>query len=120
MNHPTHEPAQPADLVFKSPYPPVDIPLTSFVDYVLRQNARYRKDLPACIDGLTGSSLSREELAERALALASSLRDAHAAGLLPLSRGSTVMVLSPSSPLYVTLLLALVRVSCWLRGMRPI
>lgn len=96
---------------FISPYPRIVVPSTSFFEYAMQQNPLYPADLAAYVDGLTGETISRRVFEGKCLALASGLRSAHEAGLLPLSRGSTVQVISPSTTLYVTLIYALVRLS---------
>lgn len=111
MDHPASDLQSSAQLIFKSPHPSVNIPATSFFDYVVQQNAPYPEDHPACIDGLTGAVLTRRELTGNALSLGSALRSMHRVGMLPLLRGSTVMVLTPLTPLAVTLLFAVVSFS---------
>jgi acyl-CoA synthetase (AMP-forming)/AMP-acid ligase II len=50
-------------MIFKSPYPEVSIPDTDLTDYVLQRMSTYGNKT-ALINGITGHSISYEQLAE--------------------------------------------------------
>ncbi len=95
---------------FKSPYPPVQVPETSYYAFLVKHGiqSRYSPDTPAQIDGITGEARSRGQLEEECLLLASGFRNIHRKGLEELRRGSVVLVFSPNSILYSLIQLALV------------
>jgi len=83
--------------IYKSHYPAPTLPKTSVFNYLFPDNPadsvlpRHDPDSPAFIDGLTGRILTRRELEDSALRLASGLQ---ARGL---GKGSTVLMIGPNS-----------------------
>ncbi|KAJ3534681.1 hypothetical protein NM688_g7099 [Phlebia brevispora] len=93
--------------IFQSPYPSVPVSEESYATFLLKPESNpYPLDTVAYIDGLTDQTHTRKQHAEQVLALASGLRNAEHVGLLPLSRGSTVLVFSPNSILYPVVMMA--------------
>lgn len=93
---------------FTSPYPPITPPRQSFYTF-LREQDRFRGDLPFSVHGLTAEVATRAQVLERAHALARGLRNVHRRGMKPLPRGATALVLSPMNSMYAVYMLALVR-----------
>ena len=93
---------------FKSPYPPVAFPEESYATYLLRDDP-YAPDTAAYIDGVSGAITTRRDQKGLVMALARGLRNVEQIGLLPLRRGSTVVVYSPNSLLYPVVMMAMVR-----------
>lgn len=91
---------------FASCYPPVPLTRESYYSFVLGRDI-FAADHPFTIDGPSGTVVTRRQLREGSLRLAHGLRNAHRAGLAPLQRGSVVMLLSPSTDLYMVLQFAL-------------
>jgi hypothetical protein len=87
---------------FSSPYPQVDVPKTSYFQYLFEHGRKsgYDPSTPAHIDGITGETCTREQLEQDCLLLASAFRNVHRKGLVGLNRGSVVLVFSPNSILY--------------------
>ena len=92
---------------FKSPYPPVSFPDESYATFLLRDT--YSPDTAAYIDGITGESVTRKEQKARVMSLARGLRNVERVGLLPLHKGTNVVVYSPNSLLYPVVMIAMVR-----------
>jgi len=92
---------------FRSPYPPISIPKTSFFQFLVEGGAKYPSSTPAYIDGVTGETVNRGTLERECLSLASALLNADKHGLLGLSRGSVIAVFSPNSLLYPKVILSL-------------
>lgn len=110
-----HASSRPANMPpFKSPYPPIIVRDESYATYLFRNEHKFSADSPAYVDGITGQTTTRWAQRTQAIALARSLRNAHQAGLLPLRRGSGVIVFSPNSLLYPVVMMAMVRVQRFL------
>jgi acyl-CoA synthetase (AMP-forming)/AMP-acid ligase II len=77
-------------MVFRSPYPDVEVPPVSLTEYVLGAAAG-RGDKPALVDGASGAVTTYAELAERVSAVAAGLA---ADGIGP---GDAVGLLAPNS-----------------------
>jgi acyl-CoA synthetase (AMP-forming)/AMP-acid ligase II len=80
-------------VVFRSPYPDVEIPDIALPDFVFERAATFG-DKPALIDGPTGRAISYTQLVERTRRCAAGLR---ARGLRP---GEVVGVFAPNVPEY--------------------
>lgn len=83
--------------IYKSPHPVPPLPETGVFHYIFPEragdspNKTYPAEHPAFIDGPTGRVLTRGELEDSALRLASGLRD------LGAGRGSTALLIGPNS-----------------------
>ncbi len=80
-------------MIFRSPYPDVDIPRTSLSEFVL-ERAEELGDKPALIDGPTGRTITYAELRAGVLRLASGLA---ARGF---EKGDVFAIFSPNLPEY--------------------
>ncbi|KAI0704341.1 AMP binding protein [Cytidiella melzeri] len=94
---------------FKSPYPLVHIPKTSYYQYLVDHGSRakFSPSTPAHVDGVTGETFTRSALEQGCLLWASAFRNVEQKGLLGLGRGSVVLVFSPNTILYPRIQFAL-------------
>jgi len=89
-------------MVFRSPYPPVDIPRVALHDFVLA-GAAARGDAPALIEGVTGRVLTYAQLAEQTRRFAAGLARGG------IRQGHVVAIWSPNSPEYAVVFHAVSR-----------
>jgi len=80
-------------MIFRSPYPDIDIPEVSITAHVLR-NAAVRPDKPAIVDGTTGLSLTFAQFGAQVRRLARGL------GERGFGRGDVLAIFSPNLPEY--------------------
>ncbi len=80
-------------MIFKSPYPDIEIPEIAFTDFIF-QYAEAHADKPALIDGPTGRTLTYQQLAGAIRRVAASL---HQRGF---KKGDVFAILSPNIPEY--------------------
>jgi acyl-CoA synthetase (AMP-forming)/AMP-acid ligase II len=81
-------------MIYRSPWPPVDIPDVSLSELVLR-GAEARGDKPALVEGPTGRTITYHQLASRVRRAAAGLA---AAGI---RKGDVVAICAPNIPEYV-------------------
>ena len=98
---------KPAMAPFTSPYPPIDAPKESYATFLLKDDP-YHPETPAYIDGISGQTNTRRAHREQVMTLAAGLRNVEQVGLLPLRKGSIVVVFSPNSLLYPVVMMAMV------------
>ncbi|EKM52327.1 uncharacterized protein PHACADRAFT_211599 [Phanerochaete carnosa HHB-10118-sp] len=91
---------------FTSPYSPIVVPPQSYYSF-LRKNDIFPSHSRAFVDGVSGEHVTRDTAWAQSLSLAHGLRAADSAGLLPLHKGSTVLIVSPNSTLYPVVMMAL-------------
>jgi acyl-CoA synthetase (AMP-forming)/AMP-acid ligase II len=89
-------------VIYRSPHPPVEIPATPLADFILAR-ASARGARPALVDSITGRTITYEQLP--------GLVDRAAAGLarLGMRKGDVCAILSPNTPEYPIVILALAR-----------
>jgi acyl-CoA synthetase (AMP-forming)/AMP-acid ligase II len=80
-------------MIFRSPYPDVEVPDIALTDFVLEHSERYG-DKPALIDGPSARAYSHAEAASAIRAAAGGLA---ARGI---RRGDVVALIGPNSPEY--------------------
>jgi len=100
-------------MVFRSPYPDVEVPAVSLSEYVLG-GAAQRGDKPALIDGADGAVTTYAELTERVRATAAGLA---AAGVGP---GDAVGLLAPNSPAWAIAYHAVVALGAIVTPINPV
>ena len=84
-------------MIIKSPYPDVEIPQTSFTNFVL-ERAGERGDKPALIEAPTGRTITYSQLADSIRRAASNL------SLKGFKQGEVFGILSPNIPEYAIVL----------------
>ena len=92
---------------FRSNHPPLRLPRQSLYTYLLEQDI-YKPERTFTIHVISGEVVSRGQVKELSLRLAYGLRNLGRIGLQELHRGGTAAIVSPSTNLYVPLMLALV------------
>ncbi len=100
-------------MVFRSPYPDIEVPAVSLTEYVLG-GAAQRGDKPALIDGADGAVTTYAELTERVRATAAGLA---AAGVGP---GDAVGLLAPNSPAWAIAYHAVVALGAIVTPINPV
>jgi len=100
-------------MVFRSPYPDVDVPHVSLTEYVVG-GAAARGDKPALIDGPSGAVMTYAELAERVAAAAAGLA---AEGI---GQGDAVGLVAPNSTSWPVAFHALVSLGATVTSINPI
>ena len=93
---------------YKSLHPPITVCEESFATFLLKDDP-YPPDIPAYIDGISGQTVTRRAHRQQVMELAAGLRNVEKAGLLPLKKGSTVVVYSVNSTLFPAVIMAMVR-----------
>src|SRR5436190_13897245 len=90
------------EMIFKSPYPNIEIPDTPVASFILEHAQRFG-DRPALIDGITGRTLSYDELVATV--------DRTAAGLAArgFSKGDVFAIQCANAPEYAVAFLAVAR-----------
>ncbi|KAK7691667.1 hypothetical protein QCA50_005066 [Cerrena zonata] len=85
--------------VYSSPYPPVEVAKESIFTFLFQTEfSSHPRDRKAFVDGLTGLSITRQQLKELCLSFAHGVRNHFPQlGGLPLKRGETVLIYSPNS-----------------------
>ncbi len=99
-------------MVFRSPYPPVEIPRLALHDFVLG-GAAARGDAAALIEGTTGRVLTFAQLVDQTRRLAAGL---HHRGI---RQGDVVAIWSPNSPEYAVVFHATSRLGAILTTVNP-
>jgi acyl-CoA synthetase (AMP-forming)/AMP-acid ligase II len=100
-------------MVFRSPFPDVQVPEVSLTEYVLG-GAPQRGDKPALIDGVSGAVTTYAELADRVAAVAAGLA---AEGIGP---GDAVGLLAPNSPAWPVAYHAAISLGAVVTSMNPL
>ncbi|KAK7691688.1 hypothetical protein QCA50_005088 [Cerrena zonata] len=85
--------------VYNSPYPPVEVAKESVFTFLFQSEfSSHPRDRKAFVDGLTGLSITRQQLKELCLSFAHGVRNHFPQlGGLPLKRGDAVLIYSPNS-----------------------
>ena len=99
-------------MIFRSLYPPIEIPRVTLHDFVLG-DAAARGDAPALIDGPTGRVLTYAQLVEQTRRLATGLSRSG------LRQGDVVALWSPNSPEYAVVFHAVSRLGAILTTINP-
>jgi acyl-CoA synthetase (AMP-forming)/AMP-acid ligase II len=100
-------------MVFRSPFPDVQVPEISLTEYVLA-GAAQRGDKPALIDGAGGAVTTYAELADRVAAVAAGLA---AEGIGP---GDAIGLLAPNSPAWPVAYHAAISLGAVVTSMNPL
>lgn len=105
---------------FASPYPSIELARESYYSYILEHDI-YGDNHAFSINGQTGNVITRKQLRDGSLRLAYGLRNAHFVGLNPLNNGSTAMIISPTTDLYMIMEFAMVRMLPFytMRALKP-
>ncbi len=104
--------AKRVQMVFRSPYPPVDVPRVALHDFVLA-GAAARGDAPALIEGVTGRVLTYAQLADQTRRFAAGLARGG------IRQGHVVAIWSPNSPEYAVVFHAVSRLGAILTTINP-
>jgi len=99
-------------MVFRSPFPSIDVPRTPLHDFVLG-GAAARGDAPALIEGTTGRVLTYAQLVEQTRRLAAGLSRGG------IRQGDVVAIWSPNSPEYAVVFHAVSRLGAILTTVNP-
>ncbi len=99
-------------MVFRSPFPPIDIPRIPLHDFVLG-GAAARGDAPALIEGATGRVLTYAQLVEQTRRFAAGLSRGG------IRQGDVVAIWSPNSPEYAVVFHAVSRLGAILTTVNP-
>lgn len=99
-------------MVFRSPFPSIDVPRTPLHDFVLG-GAAARGDAPALIEGTTGRVLTYAQLVEQTRRLAAGLSRSG------VRQGDVVAIWSPNSPEYAIVFHAVSRLGAILTTVNP-
>ena len=99
-------------MVFRSPFPPVNIPRVTLHDFVLG-GAPARGDAPALVDGITGRALTYAALIEQVRRLAAGLAGRG------IGKGDVVAIFSPNMPEYAVVFHAVSRIGAILTTVNP-
>ncbi|EKM61768.1 uncharacterized protein PHACADRAFT_204921 [Phanerochaete carnosa HHB-10118-sp] len=91
---------------FSSCYPSIPVSRESYYSFVFARDI-FSDNHPFTINGQTGAIITRRQLRESSLRLAHGLRNAGNVGLHPLAKGSTAMLLSPTTDLYMVVQFAM-------------
>ncbi|MFA5910922.1 MAG: 4-coumarate--CoA ligase family protein [Vicinamibacterales bacterium] len=99
-------------MLFRSPFPPVEIPRVALHDFVLGGSAA-RGDAPALVDGTTGRALSHAQLVNQTRCLAAGLAGRG------IRQGDVVAIWSPNLPEYAVVFHAVSRLGAILTTVNP-
>ena len=99
-------------MVFRSPYPPINIPRVALHDFVLG-GAVARGHAPALVEGATGRVLTYAQLVEQTRRFAAGLSRAG------IRQGDVVAIWSPNSPEYAVVFHAVSRLGAILTTVNP-
>lgn len=90
-------------MIFRSPFPDVDIPEVSLPEFLFAQGFGDRADAPALIDGSTGAAVTFAELDRMVVRIAAAL---HERGI---GKGDVVGLFAPNSPQWVAVFQGVLR-----------
>ena len=99
-------------MIFRSPYPPIDLPHVTLHDFVLGEAAA-RATRPALVEGATGRVLTYAQLVEQTRHFAAGLSRGG------IRQGDVVAIWSPNSPEYAVVFHAVSRLGAILTTVNP-